>query len=764
MKPFTVKINFSKPKRSSDRLQKKQTQAAKTSSSKDPTGALRQKRFRDNRKDDATFKQKNKEKCTRYRDEVAKKREANSEFDSECKEKERLRKAEYRKKKKEEQLAMEANSVESHEDLMEEDPVQEEIADSGEEQTSTTDETITALRKQVKVLQQFKRRSIAKSSSSGPKKSAAIRKRAQRVRKQLPESPGKWAETVAHIVRNASPRKRMRLLKTDKGSGMHRKLSAAKSKEKGEWQDRVREYVCSDELSRQMPNKRDVIKVDGVSTAKKHLLCTKRQAFAQFVEKFPTYPYKYTTFCKSIPKFIKKMNMNDRRVCVCMKCFNISEKIRPLSRIAVKCGHPAMTLRSLYKESVCSDYERFPKLPCVESKCPQCKDVLSQKKTTLVLQNQSTQVLYTQWEQINSKYTNSKGELIERKAWKQVDHKEDFPTVYNRVCEEMKDIKGHLFRNDFQYYQHQQLIQNLPLDHAVAYGDFSQNYLLAPNDEIEAAHYATPQVTIHPWYLLRHAVDSTLELPKIKKEAIVIVSNYLKHDVNSVYNFTLKLLAHMEKYPEKVALPAVVHRITDNCGFEYKCKKAFGHLYSLEDTMGVKFIYHYSEPGHGKGPHDGIGATVKHGLDRLVLHDRARLRHAYEVYLTAVQHLSNESRKILYVPLQAAKNAPQVDVQPVKGTLQLRSIQTVSAHEVKISNLSCTCSECLAGRDECLFKNWHEFSTVSIRKIPPASEIGSQPCCILAQIISQQIYFKAGLNLYFNIFVLGHKYASCNLL
>ena len=69
-------------------------------------------------------------------------------------------------------------------------------------------------------------------------------------------------------------------------------------------------------------------------------------------------------------------------------------------------------------------------------------------------------------------------------------------------------------------YQHQELQKSLPEDHAIVYADFSQNYALLTNDEIQAAHYSKPQVTIHTMYLVRHSRHSTAETPVLTKEAI----------------------------------------------------------------------------------------------------------------------------------------------------------------------------------------------------------------------------------------------------
>ena len=54
--------------------------------------------------------------------------------------------------------------------------------------------------------------SATKRKTSTKKRSAAaIRKRAQRLRNSLPEDPKRLAETVAHVIQNATPRRKSML-------------------------------------------------------------------------------------------------------------------------------------------------------------------------------------------------------------------------------------------------------------------------------------------------------------------------------------------------------------------------------------------------------------------------------------------------------------------------------------------------------------------------------------------------------------------------
>ncbi|KAH3800976.1 hypothetical protein DPMN_154620 [Dreissena polymorpha] len=117
----------------------------------------------------------------------------------------------------------------------------------------------------------------------------------------------------------------------------------------------------------------------------------------QFVKESPSYPYGYTTFRTSIPKQVKKMNLTDRRLCVCLKCFNMEKKLRPINRLASLCKLDPMTLRGFYKTSVC-DFETFPYPECADRSYEKCKDILSTRYDTMLKEHGSSNLKYVQWE------------------------------------------------------------------------------------------------------------------------------------------------------------------------------------------------------------------------------------------------------------------------------------------------------------------------------------------------------------------------------
>ena len=272
-----------------------------------------------------------------------------------------------------------------------------------------------------------KRKTIQKPRRKDP--SATTRKRAQRIRQHLPESPGKWCETIEHIVHNATPRKKSRLATMSENRRMskdnietnevlndfvsdiskpgrtpnslfnakqklmskikdqpkqntfisknirrhanrylrRRRIKNRKSasqKYHEDWRPKIHSFL--DEHSRIMPNKKDTMKVNGLRVPKRHLLLTKMQTYRKFKERYPDYKKKYTTFVGQFPKTIKRLKMSNRRVCVCLKDYNLEQKVLALNKIQ---PIPS-TILSLSEASLCKVHlpAKYPEKKCIQGK------------------------------------------------------------------------------------------------------------------------------------------------------------------------------------------------------------------------------------------------------------------------------------------------------------------------------------------------------------------------------------------------------------
>ena len=65
---------------------------------------------------------------------------------------------------------------------------------------------------------------------------------------------------------------------------------------------------------------------------------------------------------------------------------------------------------------------------------------------------------------------------------------------------------------------------------------FSENVALEAQDEVEAAHWTTKQITLHLVYLVGHAEGSAEQNPILMKESLIILSDCLLHNADKNFN------------------------------------------------------------------------------------------------------------------------------------------------------------------------------------------------------------------------------------
>lgn len=593
-------------------------------------------------------------------------------------------------------------------------------------------------------------------------KSSTIRKRAERVRNTLPENSEAWASTMEHLIRNATPKRRSLLLTSDSGSTMSTPLSKMleinkvgrpnkdsekvkkklaytsnseklwnKKKTLNQYKSRkasqlkrlskakvykeswkVKFETFLNKNSRVMPNKKDTMKMDGKSVPKYHLLCSKRELYKRFKAEYPVYGRKFTTFCKMIPKNYRRLDLSCRRMCVCTKDYNLEQKIEALNKVASqKSLVLRTTVRQLSDRTLCP-HDGTPNRRCIDRECPDCGTQAIQNMYVPLVEKcrEDETFKYYQWE-TKSEVVGKKKQRITR--WVQVQKNSTVKELVTEVAKCLEAFSGHLFRADFQHHILTDLTHNLPIDHAVTVMDFSENISLVPQDEIESAHWTVKQVTLHPIYVVRHAKDSTEENPVLKKESLVIISDELIHNADAVYVFTEKLLTHINDNPGPCPL-RVLHRFSDNCAAQYKSKSSFDHLMQLEENKNIKIIYHFTESGHGKGPSDGIGASVKKRLELMILAGKV-INNAYQTYLALAQNQNQKlTQKIIYIPqkeIQKRYPKKNKNAKTIKGTQSFHMVYQLAASGVLACfDLSCSCMACIDEKEgPCFYSQYrHE--------------------------------------------------------
>ncbi len=421
------------------------------------------------------------------------------------------------------------------------------------------------------------------------------------------------------------------------------------------WKKEIRKFLENNDISREMPNKRDTMKIKGKWKAKRHLLMPYKEAFRKFLKQSNGYPYKYTTFRDSIPKYIQRMRLWHRRVCICMKHHNTEQKIKALNKLTGR----NQGVMDIVKSTVC-DYTDRPSKKCFDRKCDECGPEKI-NVIPIVAGSVNRKAKWYEWKKVNNE-------------WKKITHHDTIDELIEKLKIDMEAFAKHVFT---QYHQNQvmkDIIDNLPLDQAFALMDFAMKFEILYQDEIEPAHFSPKGVTIFPVFLVRHAVGSTTEKRKLSKECLIMISDQKEQNCRAVLAFTRQTLMHMKYNPTNVDHVKKLHRMSDNCACQFKCAEAFSHMDDIRREYDCEIEYHYSEPEHGKAQSDGIGATAKQCLSQEILFERAVINNPYEAYRLLSQKLTTNKRKVYYVPKRSIKTQKR-KLRSVPGTQRFRHVK-----------------------------------------------------------------------------------------
>ena len=176
------------------------------------------------------------------------------------------------------------------------------------------------------------------------------------------------------------------------------------------------------------------------------------------------------------------------------------------------------------------------------------------------------------------------------------------------------------------------------------------------------------------------------------------ISNDLNHNASFVFSVINRLVPLLKGIDSDAAC---VHYWTDSPTSQYRNKHIFSIIKKHEAHFGVNCTWDYFEAGHGKGPCDGIGGTVKRCADMAIKQRKVNIQSADDFHTWAAssnlavsfKYISKDDigRYSIILNENLAKNC-----KPVKGTLKLHSVRTDGSF-LYIKNTSCYCNSCLEG-------------------------------------------------------------------
>ena len=457
------------------------------------------------------------------------------------------------------------------------------------------------------------------------------------------------------------------------------------------WKSKVCQFLSRDEVSRTLPNKKNVLRnlSNNSFVSKRLLLMSKLKSFNLFTATYPEFKKSFATFKRIFPKHIKRMSASHRRQCCCATCVNMESE---LTAFCTKSDNKVTN-----QEMVQSVFCKLPKINCITGKCETCpvinNTILSCNDNVL-----NTLISYHVWERKPVHIQNESNEIKVITKQSLVRKVSTMSKLRDEILSKATTFAQHLHVAHHQIGIAREINDNLPQNHLKLTIDFAENLTLFPQDEIQSAHWTQQQVTIVPCIISRHDFNSCPEIPVIIHESLIFISDNLTHNAQFVQIVQKKILQHVrENVPHQKI--SVVHRFSDGCASQFKGKFAFGDLLNAAQTYGVEIRYYFYGTGHGKSACDGEGGVVKSYLRQSLL-DGHLVTNAFEAYQCCVKNLAKQSgylnRYFYYIDKQVEDNANSLQAYVVKGC---RSYHSFLVHNgaVFCRPLSCFCNACKHG-------------------------------------------------------------------
>lgn len=453
------------------------------------------------------------------------------------------------------------------------------------------------------------------------------------------------------------------------------KMNPEKIKVVRKFEKEIVEFLERDDNSRVQPGKADAVKCEGELKQVRVLTDYMQNLHQKFTSENTSCNVSFATFCRVRPKNIKLSAFIVRSSCLCTKHQNMSLTAKTLRREGVPVSvNPEVFVKSTIDQETISDTlpERI--------QVPQWKrvEVEERGKRKLVMRVVDTDMT-----------------------------KEDF---LNHIDTQKQTFSDHVDRVKTQYTEIRNLKQNLPDDHVVIHMDFAENFSCRNSDEIQSAYFNQTSVTLHPVVLYFK------ENNELKHKSIVIVSDTLGHNANTVVTFMDTIISEVKQVVPNVK---VCHYWTDSPTSQYRNKIIFDTVANHNALYGCDAVWNYFESGHGKGPCDGLGGTVKRLADTAIKTGNAVIQDATDFFVWANEKSSCKNVLFRYVEESAITDKVGKvsqylnDLRPIKGTMKLHAIAGNGKSSVFVRETSCYCLNCLSG-ERC--DTWRKETT---RKKPP---------------------------------------------
>lgn len=367
----------------------------------------------------------------------------------------------------------------------------------------------------------------------------------------------------------------------------------------------VRGFLELDINSRMCPGKKEYITKHKVRRQKRVLLDSLKNLHLKFLREHGI-KMCYSTFRKLRPFHIVTPKHSDRETCLCMDHANMQLLVDKLYFLKVL---PFNSLTKLAEMVCCSVKQKS----CMYRQCDQCTIKLQLDLTGKDL-SQST--MYRQWVKRTEERTIKNQEKTVKLTFKGtlVSSLHDLIDLF---WQKFYKITPHMFDISHQFKEMRNLKEIICEKEVIVHMDFSENYCTKYATEPQCMHFGASkkQISLHTivcYYKPQFSKTNTVQ-------SFCTVSSNLDHAAHGVWAHLEPVLKEvLETYPQI----DTIHFHSDGPSSQYKNKNNLYYLiHKLPQILPnvQKWTWNYSISGHGKGPMDGIGGTIKRTADSLVL-------------------------------------------------------------------------------------------------------------------------------------------------
>ncbi|XP_067247442.1 uncharacterized protein [Chanodichthys erythropterus] len=435
-------------------------------------------------------------------------------------------------------------------------------------------------------------------------------------------------------------------------------------------EEKVKQFYVRDDISRQAPGRKDsvTIREDGVKKTcqKRHLSMSVLEAYRVFQDEYPEIKIGKSKFAALRPREVFTKAETPHNVCLCKYHENTQMLLESVHKHIPR--HAFQSVSAFIRALVCS-----PDSPeCMLNGCKTCCNAILLQNiiSNIPDEDKNIQTMWHSWE--------SEGGF-QVKIMKRGELRDVFALLLASATKFLK----HCFIKRNQSAVFQQKMKDTSETSAVLQIDFAENYTTAYQDEIQAAHWTSRQVTLF----------TAVAWGKADVQSYAIVSDSLEHEKKAAVTFLSKVVEDLKKKNPRMEK---LHIFSDGAASHFKNKFIWSFMSTIfgEIFPSLKVEWHFFATSHGKGAVDGVGGTVKRSVSSAVLSRKVIVNNAQSFAKTAAHYCPNINIKLVMErDIQTFTHEHQLerlwtDVKPLIGTQSVHHIEPISWGLIKHSQYS----------------------------------------------------------------------------